>query len=141
MQDIRLKQIDILGNSNIILNIKRKTMRHKIFMWKTLTNYGDKKQWGLRHINWNSLFKIKSHRFTWSFYPKDLLSSTNNLIHVHKAAITYCFLVDPLVPPKVLWSSTNNSNNQILEWENENGVIIRILSLKITFKEWEVFNN
>ena len=39
-------------------------MRHKIFMWKILTNYGDKKPRGLRPINRNPLFEIKSDGFT-----------------------------------------------------------------------------
>ena len=39
-------------------------MRNKIFMWKTLINYEDKKPQGLRPTNLNLLFKIKLHRFT-----------------------------------------------------------------------------
>ena len=53
-----------------------------IFMWKTLKNYGNKKPLGLRPTNLNPLYEIKLHKFTWSFYPKDLLSSTYNLIHI-----------------------------------------------------------
>ena len=84
-------------------------MRHKIFMWKNPTNGQDKKPRGLRPINQNPLFEIKSHRFTWPLYPKDLLSSTYNLIH---DATTTCYsLVDHLVHSKRLQSSTNNSNN------------------------------
>ena len=45
-------------------------MRHKIFTWKTLTNYGNKKPRGLRSINGNPLFKIKSHGFICYFNLK-----------------------------------------------------------------------
>ena len=38
-------------------------MRYKIFMWKTFTNYENKKPRGLRLINLNPLFEIKLHRF------------------------------------------------------------------------------
>ena len=90
-------------------------MRHKIFTWKNPTNSQDKKPRGLRPINQNPLFEIKSHRFTWLLYPKDLLSSTCNLIHIRDTTTTCCFLVDASVPPKELQSSNNNSKNQILE--------------------------
>ena len=73
------------------------------------TNYGDKKPQGLRPINRNPLFEIKSYRFI------DLLSITYNLIHIYGTTTTRCSLVDILVPPKGLWSSTNNSNDRILE--------------------------
>ena len=33
--------------------------------------------------NLQSLFEIKVYKFTWSLYPKDLLSNTYTLIHVH----------------------------------------------------------
>ena len=36
------------------------------------------------------LYEIKLHKFTWSLYPKDLLSSTYNLIHVHDSATSNC---------------------------------------------------
>ena len=75
-------------------------MRHKIFTWKTPTNCGDKKPRGLRPTNLNPLFEIKSHRFMWSLYPKDLLFSAYNLIHVCDAATTRCSLVDHSIPPK-----------------------------------------
>ena len=39
-------------------------MRHKIFTWKNPTNGEGKKPRGLRPINQNPLFEIKSHRFT-----------------------------------------------------------------------------
>ena len=81
-------------------------MRHEIFTRKTLTNYKDKKSRGLRPINLNPLFKIKLHRFTWSFYPKNLLFITHNLIHVHNATTPCCSLVDPLATPTGLRSST-----------------------------------
>ena len=55
-----------------------------------------------RPINQNPLFEIKSDKFTWPFYPKDLLSNTYDLIHVRNVANTYCSLVNPLVPPKGL---------------------------------------
>ena len=32
--------------------------------------------------NLNPLYEIKLYKFVWSIYPKDLLSSTYNLIHV-----------------------------------------------------------
>ena len=56
---------------------------------------GDKKSWGLRPTNLNQLFEIKLHKFTWLLYPKDLLSSTYKLIHIHDAATPCCSLVDP----------------------------------------------
>ena len=90
-------------------------MSYKIFMWKTPTNCEDKKPRGLRPINQNSLFEIKSHRFTWPFYPNDLLFSTFNFIHVRDTATTCCSLLDPWVPLKRLRSLIDNSNNQILE--------------------------
>ena len=77
-------------------------MKHKIFKWKTPTNCGDKKPRGLRLINRNPLFEIKSHRFTWSFYPKNLLSNTYNLIHVRDVSTTRCSLVDSSIPSKGL---------------------------------------
>ena len=86
-------------------------MRHKIFTWKNPTNSQDKKPRGLRPINQNPLFKIKSHRFTWPLYPKELLSSTYNLIHVRDATIACYFLVDHSAHSKRLWYSTNNSKN------------------------------
>ena len=86
-------------------------MRHKIFMWKTPTNCENKKSRDIRPINRNPLFEVKSHRFTLPFYPKNLLSSIYNLIHIHNVTTTCCFLVDHSVPPKGLQSSTNNSKN------------------------------
>ena len=77
-------------------------MRHKIFMWKTPTNCGDNKPPYLRPINLNPLFEINLHKFTWSFYPNDLLSNTYNLSHVYNATTTCCSLVDLLVPLKGL---------------------------------------
>ena len=77
-------------------------MKHKIFTWKTPTNYEDKKSGCLRPINQNPLFEIKSHRFTWPFYPKCLLSKNDNLIYVRNATTTYCSLVESSVPPKRL---------------------------------------
>ena len=72
-------------------------MRHKIFMWKTPTNYGDKNPRDLRPTNLNLLFKVKLHRFNWMLYPKDLLYNTYNLIHVRDAT-TPCFsLVNPSI--------------------------------------------
>ena len=112
-------------------------MRHKIFTWKTPTNYEDKKPRGLRPINWNPPFEIKSHKFTYPLYPKDLLSSTYNLIHVCDAATTYCSLVNPQVLLKGLWSSTNNLKNQNLEWDNGNGgndVAIRLSPQRVPLK-------
>ena len=103
-------------------------MRHKIFKWKTPTNYEDKKPRGLRSTNINPLFKIKLHKFTWPLYPKDLLSSTYNLIHVCDTTTPCCSLVDPLTTPKELRSLTNNSNIQIIEWKNESDVAIRLSS-------------
>ena len=50
-------------------------MRHEISIWKTPTNFGDKKPRGLRPTNQNPLFGIKLHNFNWLFYPKDLLSN------------------------------------------------------------------
>ena len=66
-------------------------MRHKIFMSKTHTNCGNKNRQGLRLTNLNPLNKIKLHKFTWPFYPKDLLSSTYNLIHIWDATTLDCF--------------------------------------------------
>ena len=110
--------------------MKRYATRHKIITSKALTSCGDKKKpWGLRPTNLNQLFEIKLHKFTWPLYPKDLLSNTYNLIHIHDATTPYCSLVDPLVPLKGLRSSTNHSSIQILEWKIENGVTIK-LSLK-----------
>ena len=54
------------------------------------TNYEDKKLRGLRPTNLNPLYEIKLHKFTWSFYPKNLLSNTYNLIHVHHATTFNC---------------------------------------------------
>ena len=63
-------------------------------MWKTPKNWGDRKPWGLRPINRNPLFKIKSHRFTWPLYPKDLLFSTYNLIDIRDATTACCSLLE-----------------------------------------------
>ena len=66
-------------------------MRHRDFyMENPHTNCGDKKPRGRRNINLNPLCKIKLHRFSWLFYPKNLLSSTYNLIHVHDVASLDC---------------------------------------------------
>ena len=54
------------------------------------TNYGDKKSRGLRPTNLNPLYEIKLHIFTYPFYPKNLLSSTYNLIHVRNATTFDC---------------------------------------------------
>ena len=73
-------------------------MRHKIFMWKTPTLTMEiKKTMRFKIANINPLFKIKLHKFTWSFFPKDSLSYTYNLIHVHNTTTFCCSLVDPLV--------------------------------------------
>ena len=69
-------------------------MRHKIFTWKTPTSCGDKKPRGLKLTNLNPLFEIKLHKFTLSFYLKDLLSSTYNLNHICDEATPCCSLVD-----------------------------------------------
>ena len=53
-------------------------------------NCGDKKPQDLRPTNLNPLYKIKLHRFTWLFYPKDLLFSTYNLIHVDNVTTFNC---------------------------------------------------
>ena len=93
-------------------------MRHKRFLrGKPPQTYEDKKKkpQGLRPTNLNPLFEIKLHKFTWSFYPKDLLSSTYNSIHIHDVTTPCCSLVDPLAPPNGLRSLTHNSKNQILE--------------------------
>ena len=54
------------------------------------TNCGDKKSQGLRPTNLNPLYEIKLHRFTYPFYPKNLLFSTYNLIHVRDATTFDC---------------------------------------------------
>ena len=67
-------------------------MMHKNFLCQkssTLTMEIKKPQ-GLRPINLNPLYKIKLHTFTWSLYPKDLLSSTYNLIHICDATTSNC---------------------------------------------------
>ena len=43
-------------------------MRHKIFIWTTPTNSGDKKPLGLRPTNLNPLLEIKLHIFTLSLF-------------------------------------------------------------------------
>ena len=43
-----------------------------------------------KNANLNPLYEIKLHKFTWLLYPKDLLSSTYNLIYTHEAATSYC---------------------------------------------------
>lgn len=55
------------------------------------TNYEEKKLWGLKPINLNPLYEIKLYKFIWSFYPKNLLFSTFNLIHIRNATTLDCF--------------------------------------------------
>ena len=115
-----LKTINLTCSRQFKQNIKYKRYkqwRTRFLCGKHPQTCGDKKKTpqGLRPTNLNSLFKIKLHRFTLSFYPKDLLSNTDNLIHICDVAIPCCSLVDPSVPSKGLHSSTNNSNIQILE--------------------------
>ena len=49
-----------------------------------------KKPRGLRPTNLNPLYEIKLHRFTWLFYPKELLFNTYNLNHIHDVATSNC---------------------------------------------------
>ena len=102
-----------------------------------------KKSRGLRPFNINPLFEIKLYKFTLSIYPKDLLFNTYDLIHIHIHDTTNpcCSIVDPLVPPNRLLFSTNNSKIQILEWENGNGVAIRIFSKGVLLKNKRSLNN
>ena len=66
-------------------------MRHKYFYVENPhTNCGDKKTKRSKTTNLNLLYEIKLHKFTLLFYPKDLLSSTYNLIHVRDATTSYC---------------------------------------------------
>ena len=73
-----------------------------------------KKTQGLRPTNLNPLFEIKLHRFTWLFYPKNLLFNTYNLIHIHDVATSYCSLVDSFAASKGLRFSTNDLKIQSL---------------------------
>ena len=75
-------------------------------------NCGDKKTTRSKTVNLNLLFKIKLHRFIWPLFPKDLLSSTYNLIHVRDTVTSYCSLVVPSTTLKGWWSSTQDSKNQ-----------------------------
>ena len=84
-------------------------MRHNIFYVKTPTNCEDKKSRGLRPTYINPLFEIKFYKFTWSLYPKDLLSNTYDLIHIHDTTTPCCSIVDHLVPPKRLGFSQKES--------------------------------
>ena len=116
-------------------------MRYKFFTWKTPTNCRDKKPRDLRPTNLNPLFEVKLHRFTWTFYPKDLLYNTYNLIHVRDATIPYCSIVNPSVSQKGLQSLTNNSKIQIFELKNMNGVAIRFFSQGVPPKNSRSLNN
>ena len=109
-------------------------MRHTIFMWKTPTNCGDKKPRGLRPINRNPLFEIKSHKFTWPLYPKCLHSITYNLIHVCDITTICCSLVYFSVTSKGLRSSTNNSNNQSLKERTKMVWQIRLFTQRVPIK-------
>ena len=92
-------------------NIKYKKYRQ----WGIrFTNYGEKKPQDLRPTNLNPLFEIKLHRFTWLFYPKNLLFNTYNLIHIHDVATSYCSLVDSFATSKGLRFSTNDLKIQSL---------------------------
>ena len=71
-------------------------MRHKIFYVENPPQTSEKrKPRGLRPTNLNPLFEIKLHKFTWPFYPKDLLSNTYNLIHIHDVATPCCSPINP----------------------------------------------
>ena len=48
------------------------------------------KNWGLRLTNLNLLCETKLHIFTWSLYPKVILYSTYNLIHVFNLPTFNC---------------------------------------------------
>ena len=64
--------------------------RHEIYVKNPHTNYGDKKLRSLKPTNLNPLYEIKLHRLTWSLYPKDLLSSIYDLIHVRDTTTLDC---------------------------------------------------
>ena len=42
-------------------------------------------------VNLNPLYEIKLHKFTWPLYPRDLLPSTYNLIHIYNETTSNCF--------------------------------------------------
>ena len=65
----------------------------------------------------------------WPFYPKDLLSNTYNLIHIHDTTTPYCSLVDPLDISKGLRSSTHNSKIQNSWMRYQNDVKLKTFSL------------
>ena len=87
-------------------------MRHKIFMWKTLINYEDKKK-----IMRSKTYQFKSiiQNQVTQIYFEDLHSSTYNLIHVCNATTSCYSLVNPSATSKRLSSSTHDSKIQILE--------------------------
>ena len=124
-QSQQLGIINLTYSRQFKQNIKYKRYRQwgiRFFIWKTPTNCKDKKLRGLRPTNLNPLFKIKLHRFTWPFYPKELLFNAYNLIYVYDAIIHYCSLVDPSITPKGLRFSIHDSNIKINEWDIRNEV-------------------
>ena len=104
----------------IDMNLLWKPYKHNIKYKKyrqwgiRVTNYGEEKPQDLRPTNPNPLFEIKLHRFTWLFYPKNLLFNTYNLIHIHDVATSYCSLVDSFATSKGLRFSTNDLKIQSL---------------------------
>ena len=90
-------------------------MTHKIFTWKTPTNYGDKK------TTRSKTYQLKStirNQVTYIELVTLLLRLTLqylNLIHVRDTTTTCCSLVDLSVPLKRIQYSTNNSNYRMRE--------------------------
>ena len=61
------------------------------YMENPHNNCEDKKPQPLRPTNLiNPLYYIKLYRFTWSFYLKELLSNTYNLIQIHNTTTFNC---------------------------------------------------
>ena len=80
-----------MDNLNRISNIKdRDNETQDFYTENSHTNYGNKKSQRLRPTNLNPLYEIKLHRLTWSLYPKDLLSSIYDLIHVRDTTTLDC---------------------------------------------------
>ena len=86
---------------------------------KPYTNYGDKKSRSLRPTNLNPQYEIKLHIFTWPLYPKDLFSSTYNLIYVYDETTLDCFSgsLQPHQKDESLQTKIQRINPWMRDWE------------------------
>ena len=72
--------------------------------------------------NLNSLYDIKLHRFIWTFYPKDLFSSTYNLIHICDTVTFDCSSEYASASLKGWKFSTLDLMLESFEWEIRDGM-------------------